>query len=178
MVGDRQNGPPSAMRIVRCIQRSDQLGTDYMIFFHNFPRSLIFFSLGSDPLVRRLYEFEEQIEDPSLNLNPTTRSLWKYRRQVTVEHLGNAFQQADESFDKSQHKIPRAFLKQVTAVAGLGSVFSPFYFPMLSTLQRIRNIFLDTFYVSHSLDFIPSPNPSPLFTVGVEIDPIGVDPLT
>ena len=123
MVGDRQNGPPSAMRIVRCIQRSDQLGTDYMIFFHNFPRSLIFFSLGSDPLVRRLYEFEEQIEDPSLNLNPTTRSLWKYRRQVTVEHLGNAFQQADDSFDNSQHKVLRAFLKQVTAVAGPGSVF-------------------------------------------------------
>ncbi|XP_015765613.1 PREDICTED: E3 ubiquitin-protein ligase RNF213-like [Acropora digitifera] len=67
---------------------------------------------GSDPLVRRLYEFEEQIEDASLNLNPTTRSLWKYRRQVTVEHLGNAFQQADESFDKNQHKILRAFLKQ------------------------------------------------------------------
>ncbi|XP_074628909.1 E3 ubiquitin-protein ligase rnf213-alpha-like isoform X2 [Acropora palmata] len=67
---------------------------------------------GSDPLVRRLYEFEEQIEDPCLNLNPTTRSLWKYRRQVTVEHLGNAFQQADESFDNSQHKILREFLKQ------------------------------------------------------------------
>ncbi|XP_067057901.1 E3 ubiquitin-protein ligase rnf213-alpha-like isoform X3 [Acropora muricata] len=67
---------------------------------------------GSDPLVRRLYEFEEQIEDPCLNLNPTSRSLWKYRRQVTVERLGNAFQQADESFDKSQHKILREFLKK------------------------------------------------------------------
>ncbi|XP_068759451.1 E3 ubiquitin-protein ligase rnf213-alpha-like isoform X4 [Montipora capricornis] len=67
---------------------------------------------GSDPLVRRLYEFEEQQEDPSLNLNPTTRSLWKYRRQVTVEHLGNGFQQADESFDNSRYKILRAFLKQ------------------------------------------------------------------
>ena len=123
VVGDRQNGPPTAMRIVRCIQRSDQLGTVLLDFFHNFPISLTLFSLGSDPLVRRLYEFEEQIEDPSLNLNPTTRSLWKYRRQVTVEHLGNAFQQADDSFDNSQHKVLRAFLKQVTAVAGPGSVF-------------------------------------------------------
>ena len=65
--------------------------------------------------MRRLYEFEEQIEDPCLNLNPTTRSLWKYRRQVTVEHLGNTFQQAGESFENSQHKVLREFLKQVTA---------------------------------------------------------------
>ena len=92
--------------------------------FHNFPISL---SLGSDPLVRRLYEFEEQIENPCLNLNPTTRSLWKYRRQVTVERLGNAFQQADESFDNSQHKILREFLKKVIAAAGPESVFCTFF---------------------------------------------------
>ncbi|XP_068731195.1 E3 ubiquitin-protein ligase rnf213-alpha-like [Montipora capricornis] len=67
---------------------------------------------GSDPLVRQLYEFEEQIEDLSHGLKPMTRSLWKYRRQVTVEQLGNALQQITESTDDSQHKVLSAFLKQ------------------------------------------------------------------
>ncbi|XP_068735057.1 LOW QUALITY PROTEIN: E3 ubiquitin-protein ligase rnf213-alpha-like [Montipora capricornis] len=66
---------------------------------------------GSDPLVRQLYEFEEQIEDLSHGLKPMTRSLWKYRRQVTIEQLGNALQQATESTDHS-HKVLSAFLKQ------------------------------------------------------------------
>jgi len=92
---------------------------------------------GSDPLVRRLYEFEEQIEDPSLNLNPTTRSLWKYRRQVTVEHLGNAFQQADESFDKSQHKILQAFLKQEHKLR---------CFQFLPDIVRLQRLLMDRFH--------------------------------
>ena len=57
--------------------------------------------------MRQLYEFEEQIEDLSHGLKPITRSLWKYRRQVTVEQLGNALQQATESTDDSQHKVLR-----------------------------------------------------------------------
>ena len=69
---------------------------------------------GSDPLVRQLYEFEEQIEDPTRLLTPMSRSLWKYRRQVTIEHLGNSFQQEAQSMDVNQYKVLGAFLKQVT----------------------------------------------------------------
>ena len=69
---------------------------------------------GSDPLVRQLYEFEEQIEDPTSMLTPMSRSLWKYRRQVTVEHLGNSFQQEAQSTAVNQHKVLGTFLKQVT----------------------------------------------------------------
>lgn len=69
---------------------------------------------GSDPLVRQLYEFEQQIEDPTSMLTPMSRSLWKYRRQVTVEHLGNSFQQEAQSTAVNQCKVLGAFLKQVT----------------------------------------------------------------
>ena len=149
----------------------------FIAFFpHKFPISLTFFLLGSDPLVRRLYEFEEQIEDPSLNLNPTTRSLWKYRRQVTVEHLGNAFQQADESFDKSQHKILQAFLKQVTAAAVPGSVFCTF-FSHAEHSSANQEHFLWTRF-SFRILRASSPTSSPLLTIGIKIDPIGIEPLT
>ena len=69
---------------------------------------------GSDPLVRQLYEFEEQIEDPTRLLTPMSRSLWKYRRQVTIEHLGNSFQQESQATAVNQYKVLDAFLKQVT----------------------------------------------------------------
>ena len=81
--------------------------------------------------MRQLYEFEEQIEDLSHGLEPMTRSLWKYRRQVTIEQLGNALQQATESTDDSQHKVLSAFLKQVNSsrqqsVRSQGPVSQPF----------------------------------------------------
>ena len=76
-------------------------------------------TLGSDPLVRQLYEFEEQIEDATHLLTPMSRSLWKYRRQVTIEHLGNSFQQEAQSTAVNQYKVLGAFLKQVT----LGEVY-------------------------------------------------------
>ena len=160
--------------MVRCIQRPDHLVTGLSLHFAQDGRQCYWIkflvqllpdiskslSLGSDPLVRRLYEFEEQIEDPSHNLNPTTRSLWKYRRQVTVEHLGNAFQQADESFDNSQHKVLREFLKQVTAAAGPGSVFCTFFSHAehSSTNQKqfllghiLRFVFLGLYTLPHLL---------------------------
>lgn len=42
-----------------------------------------------------------------------SRSLWKYRRQITVEHLANSFQQEALSADVNQNKVLGAFLKQV-----------------------------------------------------------------
>ena len=70
-------------------------------------------TLGSDPLVRTLYEFDEQKEDLNLGVKPMSRSLWKYRRQITVEHLANSFQQEALSAGVNQNKVLGAFLKQV-----------------------------------------------------------------
>ena len=70
-------------------------------------------TLGSDPLVRTLYEFDEQKENPNLGVKPMSRSLWKYRRRITVEHLANSFQQEALSADEDQYKVLGAFLKQV-----------------------------------------------------------------
>ena len=42
-----------------------------------------------------------------------SRSLWKYRRQITVEHLANSFQQEALSAGVNQNKVLGAFLKQV-----------------------------------------------------------------
>ena len=70
-------------------------------------------TLGSDPLVRTLYEFDEQKENPNLGVKPMSRSLWKYRRRITVEHLVNSFQQEALSADEDQYKVLGAFLKQV-----------------------------------------------------------------
>ena len=72
--------------------------------------------VGSDPLVRQLYEFDEQMEDLSSGVRPMSRSLWKYRRQVTVEHLGNSFQQEALSAGAIQYKVLEAFLKQVNII--------------------------------------------------------------
>ena len=90
--------------------RIDSLKRRYLYCFFTFPLN----TPGSDPLVRQLYEFEQQIEDPTSMLTPMSRSLWKYRRQVTVEHLGNSFQQETQSTAVNQYKVLGAFLKQVT----------------------------------------------------------------
>ena len=68
---------------------------------------------GSDPLVRQVYEFDAHVEDLTLGVRPMSRALWKYRRQITVEHLGNSFQQEVLSGGEEQYKVLNAFLKQV-----------------------------------------------------------------
>ena len=68
--------------------------------------------VGSDPLVRQLYQFDEQMEDLSSGVRPMSRSLWKYRRQITVEHLGNSFQQEALSVGAVQYKVLEAFLNR------------------------------------------------------------------
>ena len=42
-----------------------------------------------------------------------SKDLWKYRRQITVENLGNSFQQQVLSGGEQQNKVLNAFLKQV-----------------------------------------------------------------
>ena len=61
-----------------------------------------------------LYEFDAHEEDLTQGVKPMTRSLWKYRRQITVEHLGNSFQQEVLSGGEQRHKVLYTFLKQVT----------------------------------------------------------------
>ena len=70
-------------------------------------------STGSDPLVRQLYEFDAKIEDFTQGVKPMSEALWKYRRQITVEHLGNSFQQQILSGGEQQCQALNAFLKQV-----------------------------------------------------------------
>ncbi|KAJ7339386.1 hypothetical protein OS493_005781 [Desmophyllum pertusum] len=46
-----------------------------------------------------------------------SRALWKYRRQITVEHLGNSFQQEVLSGGEQQYKVLDVFLKQSFKIA-------------------------------------------------------------
>ena len=64
--------------------------------------------------MQQLYEFDAHEEDLTQGVKPMSRSLWKYRRQVTVEHLGNSFQQEVLSGEEQRQKVLYAFLKQVT----------------------------------------------------------------
>ena len=63
--------------------------------------------------MRQLYEFDAKIEDFRHGVKPMSKDLWKYRRQITVEHLGNSFQQQVLSGGEQQCKVLNAFLKQV-----------------------------------------------------------------
>ena len=89
-------------------------------YIASYPKVILFllsfchlWSTGSDPLVRQLYEFDAKIEDFSQGVKPMSKDLWKYRRQITVEHLGNSFQQQVLSGGEQQCKVLNAFLKQV-----------------------------------------------------------------
>ena len=78
---------------------------------------------GKDPLVRQLYEFDEQIKDLSQGVRPMSRALWKYRHRITVEQLSSSFQREVLSGGGGKFKVLDAFLKQVTSTyycKGLG----------------------------------------------------------
>lgn len=60
-----------------------------------------------------MYEFDAHKEDLTQGVQPMSKALWKYRRQITVEHLGNSFQQQVLSGGEQQCKVLNAFLKQV-----------------------------------------------------------------
>ena len=68
---------------------------------------------GKDPLVRQLYEFDEQMEDLSQGVRPMSRALWKYRHHITVEELSSSFQKEVLSGGGGKFKVLDAFLKQV-----------------------------------------------------------------
>ena len=83
---------------------------------------LVSFS-GEDPLVRQLYEFDEQVEGLSQGVRPMSLALWKYRHHITVTELSSSFQREVLSGGGKEFKVLDAFLKQVTSTyccKGLG----------------------------------------------------------
>lgn len=92
---------------------------------------------GSDPLVRTLYEFDEHKEDLNLGVKPMSRSLWKYRRQITVEHLANSFQQEALSAGVNQNKVLGAFLKQEHKLRSI---------QFLPDIVRLQRLLMDRFH--------------------------------
>ncbi|KAJ7339378.1 hypothetical protein OS493_005772 [Desmophyllum pertusum] len=92
---------------------------------------------GSDPLVRQLYEFDEHVEELTLGVKPMSRSLWKYRRQITVEHLGNSFQQEVLSGGQQQYKVLDVFLKQEHKLR---------FVQFLPDIVRLQRLLMDRFH--------------------------------
>ena len=70
---------------------------------------------GKDPLVRQLYEFDEQVEDLSQGVRPMSRTLWRYRHHITVEELSSSFQREVLSGGGEEFKVLDTFLKQLTS---------------------------------------------------------------
>ena len=95
-----------------CKRSRDFLSVNFFIHL-----CLVSFS-GRDPLVRELYEFDEQVEDLSQGVWPMSRALWKYRQHVTVEGLSSYFQREVPSSGEQEYKVLNAFLKQVSSRFG------------------------------------------------------------
>ena len=69
--------------------------------------------LGNDPLMRQLYEIDVSPEALPEHVPPTQPSLWRYRVQVTIEHLKTTFQEEVASADNTKYPVLAAFLAQV-----------------------------------------------------------------
>ena len=63
--------------------------------------------------MRQLYEIEVPDENLSKGILPTCPVLWRYRAQVTVEHLAHTFQEVVASNEPSKCRILAKFLPQV-----------------------------------------------------------------
>ena len=93
---------------------------------------------GKDPLVRQLYEFDEQVEDLSQGVRPMSRALWKYRHHITVEELSSSFQREVLSGGGEEFKVLDAFLKQVTSTyccKGLGFCATKIFLVILTSFS-------------------------------------------
>ncbi|XP_020630788.1 E3 ubiquitin-protein ligase rnf213-alpha-like [Orbicella faveolata] len=91
----------------------------------------------SDPVVRQMYEFDAHKEDLTQGVQPMSKALWKYRRQITVEHLGNSFQQQVLSGGEQQCKVLNAFLKQEHKLR---------FVQFLPDLVRLQRLLMDRFH--------------------------------
>ena len=66
--------------------------------------------------MRQLYEIDTPDEDLSKGIPPTCPVLWRYRAQVTVEHLAHTFQEVVASNDPSKCRILAKFLREVREI--------------------------------------------------------------
>ncbi|PFX19443.1 E3 ubiquitin-protein ligase RNF213 [Stylophora pistillata] len=93
---------------------------------------------GKDPLVRQLYEFDEQVEDLSLGIRPMSRALWKYRQHITVEELSSSFQREVLSGGEEEFKLLDAFLKQEHKLR---------FVHFLPDVVRLHRLLMDRFHL-------------------------------
>ena len=101
-----------------------------------------------DPLLRQLYEFDEQVEDLSQGVRPMSRALWKNRHHVTVTELSSSFQREVLSGGGKEFKVLDAFLKQVTSTyccKGLGFCATKIFLVILTPFSA---------YISGSVSFL------------------------
>ena len=66
--------------------------------------------------MRQLYEIDDPDEDLSQGIPPTCPVLWRYRAQVTVEHLARTFQEVVASNDPSKCRVLAEFLHKVRVI--------------------------------------------------------------
>ncbi|XP_022803330.1 E3 ubiquitin-protein ligase rnf213-alpha-like isoform X2 [Stylophora pistillata] len=92
---------------------------------------------GRDPLVRQLYEFDEQEEDLSEGVRPMSRALWKYRQHITIEGLSSSFQREVLSGGEQEYKVLEAFLKQEHKLR---------FVQFLPDVIRLQRLLLDRFH--------------------------------
>ena len=69
---------------------------------------------GNNHLMRQLYEVDITPDDLSVSISPTCPALWRYRTQVTLDHLSHTFQQEVASTDPERNKVLAEFLRQVS----------------------------------------------------------------
>ena len=64
--------------------------------------------------MRQLFEVDTLSDDLSVSITPTCSALWRYRTQVTLDHLSHTFQQEVASTDPERNKVLAEFLRQVS----------------------------------------------------------------
>ncbi|CAH3189324.1 unnamed protein product [Porites lobata] len=87
--------------------------------------------LGNNPLMRQLYEVDITPDDLSVSISPTCPALWRYRTQVTLDHLSHTFQQEVASTDPERNKVLAEFLRQEHNLRALR------FLPDIIKLQRL-----------------------------------------
>ena len=93
--------------------------------------------------MRELYEVDTPPDDVSVSISPTCPALWRYRTQVTLDHLSHTFQHEVASTDPERNKVLAEFLRQVNKYKGTFDSNSVCvlhnYFNLLSTaLQFVK----------------------------------------
>ena len=69
---------------------------------------------GNNPLMRQVYEVDVPADSLTSGILPSCPALWRYRTQVTLDHLSHTFQQEVVSTDNSRNQVLAEFLQQVT----------------------------------------------------------------